>query len=362
MKNCLLYVSCMQRGGTERMVSVYTKRLLEKGCQAAVLTNFRVGDEYELPEDAPRLNLQERIRVSGNRALNYIRRLREIRGICKSRGAEVAVAFGKSNALRLLLACAGLKTKVIIAVRTDPAAEYGGRAEAWLMKKLFALADGFIFQTRMQRDFFGRRIAKKSAIVPNSIEESFLQERYTGERENKIVSVGRLHAIKNHKLLLRSFARIAARTPETELVIWGEGSFRRELEQEIVRLGLQGRASLPGTVDDVAEQIKKAAVFVLSSDREGMPNALLEAMALGVPSISTDCPCGGPAEIIQDGKNGYLVRVGDEERLAERMIKLLSDKELQESFSTAAVGVRRRFSEKNTFDRFYEYLEAAAAK
>ncbi|MBO5485678.1 MAG: glycosyltransferase, partial [Eubacterium sp.] len=158
------------------------------------------------------------------------------------------------------------------------------------------------------------------------------------------------------------FSRVVREFPELELVIYGEGSYREELEKERARLGLEEKIKLPGAVDCVADAVQSAKLFVLSSDYEGMPNALLEAMALGIPVISTDCPCGGPAEIIRDGENGFLVSVGKEEELIDAMQKLLRDDELGNRIGNNARQVQQDYSEEQTFEKLYQYLEKVIAE
>ncbi len=370
MKNCLLYTSCLQRGGTERIVCVYSKFLKEKGTKVSVLTNFRLEEEYPLESGVERFVLAERIRNTSFRVYNYIQRLLEIRKVCKQQNIEVAIAFAKANAIRLCMATLGLKTKVVISIRTNPEAEFPKKFSSRIAKRIFRLADGFLFQTRQQRDFFGEKIAAKSVVISNSIDQSFLGEVYGGERDQRIVTVGRLIACKNHTMLMDAFAQIAEEFPETELVIYGDGGNKAVLEEKKKQLiaeqkqdsRLAERIQLPGAVSQVADKIKDARLFVLSSDYEGMPNALLEAMALGIPSIATDCPCGGPAEIIEHGRNGWLIPVGDQKALVEAMRTILKDTSLQRQFSEQGLQVREDFSEEKTFAQLYEYLDKVAGR
>lgn len=357
MKNCLLYTSCLQRGGTERIVCVYSGFLKKKGCQVSVLTNFRLEEEYGLEEGVERIVVGECIKNTASRVYNYIQRLRAIRRVCREKKIEVAIAFAKANAIRLCIATLGLKTRVVISIRTNPEAEFQPGISSKIAKKIFGLADGFLFQTGKQRDFFGKKIAAKSVVIPNSIDKSFLKEPYSGERDNRIITVGRLIACKNHKMLMRAFAQIAPEFPDMQLVIYGDGGYKEELEKEREKTGFSDRILLPGAVSQVADVIQNAGMFVLSSDYEGMPNALLEAMALGIPSISTDCPCGGPAEIIQNGRNGLLISVGDTDGLANAMRTLLSDKAMQKRFSEEGIRVQQDYSEEKTFEALYRYLE-----
>ena len=111
---------------------------------------------------------------------------------------------------------------------------------------------------------------------------------------------------KNQKILIEAFSKIEGAYPEYELIIYGEGSLRETLEKQVRDLGIEQKVKLPGNDANVLEKIRDAGIFVLSSNYEGMPNALIEAMALGIPSISTDCPCGGPKTLVQPYINGLL--------------------------------------------------------
>ena len=204
------------------------------------------------------------------------------------------------------------------------------------MKILYPLADGFVFQTKEAQEYFDKKIQKKSVIIPNPINEEFICEPYNGEREKKIVTVGRLEEQKNHKMLIKAFSKLPEGLSEYKLIIYGEGSLRPELEKQIKELNLLGRVFLPGQVDDVKNRIYKAGLFVLSSNYEGMPNALMEAMALGVPCASTDCPCGGPRFLIKNEYNGLLYNVNNELELKLAINKIIGDEELSKKISKNA--------------------------
>lgn len=138
-----------------------------------------------------------------------------------------------------------------------------------------------------------------------------------------VLGVGRLSKEKGFEVLIRAFA-IVSKERKARLVILGEGEERLKLESLAHRLGLQGDVALPGFVDNPYPYMKRAAVFVLSSRWEGLPNVLIEALALGTPVVATDCP-NGPREILEDGKWGRLVPVGDAKRLATAIIETLSE-------------------------------------
>lgn len=138
-----------------------------------------------------------------------------------------------------------------------------------------------------------------------------------------LVNAGRLTKQKNHALLLRAF-KLLHDEYDCRLLILGEGPLRRELEEQASELGLTGEVFFPGRVSNPYFYFRNAHAFVLSSDHEGLPSVLIEALACGCPVISTDCPTG-PREILEDGKCGVLVPVNDAHALADSMLALLKN-------------------------------------
>ena len=257
--------------------------------------------------------------------------------------------------IRILLGTLGMKVKKVVSVRNDPYKEYGAGIKRFLARIIFCLADGCVFQTEEAMDYFPKKVKKRSKIILNPIKEVFYQTEYS-DVYSGIVSVGRLSPQKNHELLIRAFARIADSYPDEKLYIYGEGSLRKELQDLIVKLELQNRVFLPGSVMDVNVKLSQAKIFVLSSDYEGMPNALLEAMAVGVPVISTDCPCGGPRTVIENENQGLLVQVGDVEKMADALEKLLNDSYLRKQMSVAEKERAKDFRNDAIMPQWEQYL------
>ena len=181
----------------------------------------------------------------------------------------------------------------------------------FLSKTLFCLANGIILQTEDARAYFPKRMQKKTVILPNPINPLFMKDRWDGERKQEIVTVGRIDKNKNHQMILQAFSRIHQEYPEMKVVLYGDGSEKENLENLAMKLELQDKVFFPGSMNQMQDRIDKSRIFVLSSKVEGMPNVLLEAMSLGLACISTDCPCGGPADLIEHGVNGLLPPVGD---------------------------------------------------
>ena len=250
--------------------------------------------------------------------------IRCLRSYIKNEAPDVVISFMGMANKRMLIATRRLNVAKIVSVRNDPNKEYGSTLLHKLIARyLFNKADCVVLQTTDAARYFGKKIRSKSNIILNPISDRFYKKSYDPNDKN-IISVGRLEPQKNYKLLIEAFAIIAEDFPNHNLIIYGEGYQKDELARDIYRHNLEGRVFLPGNQNNVEDVLSKAKLFVLSSDYEGLPNALMEAMAVGVPVISTDCPCGGPKELTQGGKTGLLTDCGNSELLAEKIRNVLN--------------------------------------
>lgn len=315
-----LYISSLRKGGAERVMANLAEHLSGQGYRVVLVTTHKAEEEYPIKGKVCRLISEpEEEELKRGRIGNFLTRFQKLRNIWKRENPDVILSFIGKNNMMAILTSTGLKIPVAVSVRGEPREEYYNPGLRLLAKSLFGMASGIILQTKQSFFFFPRFIRKKAVILKNPVNPDFFRERFEGERDKTIVAVGRIDKNKNHKLLIGAFARIANEFPDYHLIIYGEGEKREELRRLTKDLNLEDRIHLPGNVDQVAAKIYKTRVFVLSSDTEGMPNTLVEAMILGLTVISTDCPCGGPAELIRHKVNGLLTPVGDEKALTENL-------------------------------------------
>lgn len=221
---------------------------------------------------------------------------------------------------------------------------------------LYNYASGAVFQTAAAQDYF-KKIIRDSIIIPNFIDSQNLPAVVPWkDRKNIIVSVGRLVQAKNHKLLIDAFCNLSSEFRNYNVQIWGDGPLYNDLLNYIKSKQLSKRITLCGRSEKVLEEIRYAKLFVLSSDYEGYPNALLEAMCLGIPSISTDCPCGGPRDMLDDGVNGVLVPVGSVEELTKSIRQLLSGESYIERIARVSIGKRVTNDKQLLFSKWLSYI------
>lgn len=341
-------------GGAERVVANLASQHAANGCHTVVITRNHSDGDYRLDARVVRYELDRYVGDDINHK-TWIRRMLYIRKICRDEKLDVLVAFMDDSIPYAILATKFLKTKSIISVRNAPEILYVSKKYQRMVKFLYPLADGAVFQTNDARDWFPKRLQDKSAVLMNPISDVFYSVTYQPD-ELRVVNCGRLDGQKNQKILIEAFSLVLKTIKNATLHIYGAGLLQGELEKLIDDLDLRKNVFLEGRTNDVAKMLSTASVFVLSSDFEGSPNALMEAMAVGVPSISTDCPCGGPRMLIGDNENGILVPIGDKKGLAEAIVRILTDSELRKTYSDRCKLSSLLFSEENVIKDWNKYI------
>lgn len=357
MKRIVLFISSLQKGGSERVMVNLAEYFHRKRYDVILVTQYRLEEEYPISPEIRRVYSEpDESALQGGRIRNFCVRFGALREIWSAYKPDVILSFLGKNNLMAVATAAFLPSKVAVSVRGEPTMEYEGRLMQMIARFVFRFADGVVLQTEGARAFFPKAVQKKSVILSNPLNEQFLNKRVCEEREDLIVAAGRLDENKNHAMLIHAFAKIAEEYPAVKLVIYGEGTLRTVLEALVEEKGLGGRISLPGSVSDVADHICKARIFTLTSNTEGMPNSIMEAMALGIPVIATDCPCGGPSALIEDGVNGLLVPVGDAFALADAFRRIFEDREFELRLRENARGITQKLSPDRVDGEWEAYL------
>lgn len=358
----IFVISAMNGGGAERVIATLANRFVKLGDEVTVL--MVAGDESAYPLDG-RVRILSIGKPSCGNPLVQTKRLWDMRCYFKKHKDSKIVSFGTEINLFTILSCLGLKNTVIVSERNDPDRCSFKRFRDFI----YQFGDRFVFQTENAKACFSEKTGKRSAVIPNPIREG-LPEVWEGKREKKIGAAGRLEPQKNHMLLLEAFAGFHQSFPEYELHIFGKGSLEEKLKTRAVELKIADKVIWEGFREDILETIRTYEMYVLSSDYEGISNSLLEAMALGLPCISTDCPIGGSAMCIEDGVNGLLVPVGDKKALQKAMERIAVSEtrkvmsgdpqeevwRLADRLSKEAVKVKERFSERAVAEMWRDFI------
>lgn len=350
-----IFIGGLSRGGAERVTCNLANSLVCKGHEVTVLTMSDEAAAYPLRDGVEQKVL---IRQSERRSFAYNAVLRFLR-FCKylrHEQPDVYIVMLPITTIMLLQLRRLTKAKVIAAERNNPASYAKKKQRA--LRRLARRADGWVFQTEKERTWYGDAVGRADVVtIPNAINPDFIQPPFGGSRRKIIVSVGRMSPQKNQALLVRAFAAIAGMFMDYRLVIYGEGEKRRELQALANQLEVADRVDFPGYATNIGEKIQDAALFVLPSDFEGMPNSLMEAMALGLPCIATDCDGGGARFLIDNEKNGLLVPKGDVEALAGAMRRMLGDRGFAEQCGHEAHNICERLAPERVYGQWEQFIK-----
>lgn len=332
-KRICLVIDQLAPGGAERVISILANELSRRGWNVRLITFWDGKTKPFFPLDAGvdylALNIAGSLGRSPVAFFRLAQRLRRLRQAIAFFDGCCVVSFLETCNILSTVASLGLGTATIVCERNDPSQHTLKQPWSLLRRLLYPCASLVVAQTRNALEFFPASIRASGLIIPNPVQEpksdgAFHRTPRSVWESYRILAVGRLVHAKGFDMLIRSFHAIAQRHPSWNLVIYGEGHERGNLERMIASLGLGDRVELPGLNKNIGQVMDEADLFVLSSRYEGFPNVLLEAMAHGLAVISFDCR-SGPAEMIRHAVNGILVSNGEEKALADAMSNLIED-------------------------------------
>lgn len=383
IKKIMFHVNSLGKGGAERVIVNLAGQFVKKGIDVIIATEWQAEDEY-VPVSAVRridVGLTDAEEKLGRRKKQTIRKNR-LRKLIVNERPDAVLAFCRNANYRAVLAASGTGVPCIVSVRNDPKVYYASVTQKIISKYLYGKAEGIVFQTDEAADFFRGKIQEKSRVILNPISENYLNlpkdAQLAGDKDlnnkdvniegvNKrksIVSVGRITDAKDQITLIKAYEKLIGIDDiykDYKLEIYGERGEDNTLDiltKYIDEHKLGEQVVFMGLSSQLEKDIVDDYMFVLPSKYEGMPNALLEAMVLGLPVISTDCPCGGPRMLINDGDNGYLVPVGDVDCICDRMKTLVDDVDKACSMGKKAAEVVDKVLPEVIADEWLGYVKA----
>lgn len=340
-KRIIVVTTHMTNGGAQRVLSSLVNEW-RKNNNEVMIIQTRPGtysDSYALDRGADIINLK----VRGNELVDCILNVPSLIKILRKYKDATVVAFLNSCITLVGLASFFVPNRIIFSERNDPDQYPTKRIKRNIRDMMFRRADVCVFQTEDARNHFHKKVQNKGVIIPNPVNDR-LPDRYQGQREKKIVAVGRLSKQKNFPLLIKAFTEVHKKYPEYKLLIYGndegEGDNLRKLINELY---LDSSVILMGFCSDIYGAINNATMYVSSSDYEGISNSMIEALGLGLPTICTDCPVGGARQMIHNGVNGILVPINDQGALVNAMLRIIEDRKFAEEIANEAYGIRKQY-------------------
>ncbi len=392
-KEIVFLIKCMSGGGAERVVSLLSSAVTEKGFETtlilthqsqkdALLNNINPDIKViSLPDETENTKINKLTpkvimliaRIIGklnflfgdkvsykSSVLKYLsRNFKEVtylKKYFKNHKSSISVTF-LYDSIFLTLLSKNKSNRVIISERGDPVQSSNSKTTMAFLKNEFQKADGFVFQSPDAQKWYEENTSVKGTVIFNPIKAD-LPESYHGERQKKIVNFCRISAQKNLIVLVDAFEKFNRDFPDYELYIIGDPvgndaeGYIDLVKKRTEKTACKEKIFILPSRRDIHNEIKDYAMFVSSSDFEGMSNSMLEAMALGMPVVCTDCPAGGARAVINNGENGLLVPVGDSESLYLAMKKVAEDEKLSEKLSRNAVAVRENQSLEKIIEKW----------
>lgn len=347
-KKVIFVVANMTGGGAERVIAILANQFIKNNIDVIIM--MTAGNEvvYSLDNKVKLISMGGK---TGGSMAARLKRIQKMRKFFKQNSPATIVVFGLGASFYAVVGNFFLKNTMVISERNDPnACQY-----PHLRNVIYSRADYMVYQTEMAKEEFPKYLQKNATVIANPI-SSNLPKRYTGETAKKIVAVGRLEKQKNYPMMLNAYALFYQKHPDYKLHIYGKGYMQEELKQLAEQLEISQGVVWEGFRKDVWKEIEDAAMYVLSSDFEGISNSMLEALGLGLPVVSTDCPIGGSRMCIQNKENGILVPVGDSVALANAMCEIVEDKEFATKIADNAYRIREKFSEDNISNQWLKIV------
>ncbi len=352
MSKLIVSIASLGTGGAERVLSVLSKPLADSFNE--VLYVMWEGGKVFYPVDS-RVKIISLPEVSGRKG-RYLQ-MSTFRQLVKHENPNLVLSFLTPFNILVLLSTLGMKYKIIVAERTDPKRPLaGGKIGLLLRDLLYRRACGIITQTDYAKAYYDKIFKGKTTVIYNPVSMATKQVGMAlrTEKEHVFVTAGRLEPVKGQMMMINAFARFHTSHPPYRLVIYGEGPLHGILQKRIDGMGLQGVITLAGRTNDLWNMISSAEAFLLTSEYEGMSNALIEAMCLGLPVISTNV--AGATDLVKDGMNGFLIEVNDSIALAKHMTILADDTILREKMGEEAKKVYDLLREERISKQWVEYL------
>lgn len=340
-----LFISSLESGGAERALSELANYWSEKGHDVHLFLFAGRDTPVFYPLKSRVVCHFLNVMTPENcgfvkRYASLFRRIRCLRQAIKELSPDFVLSFLDLVNIQVILASLGLGHRVTVCERTNPFIRPLPTFYKTLRRLVYPLAASVIVQTQGARKYFSYLSDENIRVIPNVLRS--LLPLPQSLQNHKIISVGRLCYFKGFDLLVRAFANLHEDFPDYFVEIYGEGSERNRLENLIKEKGLEDKIVLKGVSNEIEKVLQKAHLFVFPSRFEGFPNALTEALAMGLPCLSSDT--SGCADLIDSGKNGLLFKSGDVDSLTKGLSNLLANEAMQKSFSEEAVKVRERLA------------------
>ena len=355
MKKILFVTSALSYGGAGKMIAYLANAFAEfDDYDVFIYVELKPGVHYDMNK---KIHIVEETKHFKSYLLRHFLETFQMRKRIKEIAPDLIISFQTNQNAKAVLGPRGRHIPIIVSERGDPYLR--NNIVEKLKMLVISYAEGGVFQTQKAMARFGLPLRDRGIVIhnPNTVQK--IEPLAWNERRPEISFVARFDVFqKRQDLMVKAFNIVAKQVPDIKLVFYGEGDEQIKIQQLVEEYGLSNRVEFKGLVKNIPEAIRESKVFVLTSDFEGLPNALIEAMACGLPCVSTDCSPGGARELIEDGENGFIVPCGDVEAIADRIIYVLKNPEKADKLGLEAQKIVEKLEPNKIFGKWKNYVES----
>ena len=354
LRRILFTCDSMNSGGAERVISILSDEMAKNGLEVAILM-------VSSREENSFYKLNAKVTLSclckgSDKKVNAFKRVWMLRKYIKEYNPSVVISFLPHVSVYTRYALIGLDIHHVVSERNNPKKNPSNRMIRLFKNHAFRRADGGVFQSKEAQKYFGVPMMYKGVVINNPITVSGVKKTNYDNCNKTIISVGRFTEQKNTKMLIEAFGLLIDKIPDAKLKLYGDGPLKESLESLVKDKNLENNVVFLGNNLNWLEESKEDSAFVLTSNYEGMPNALIEALFAGIPVIATDCPYGVVRELITDNENGFLVKCEDIEALSRKMLEVLDTGSNLKDICDKNEPLIKNFDPKRVTLQWYNYL------
>lgn len=319
-KRITFVTSTLHSGGSERVMALLANSLSERGYDVEIICINKHLVFYPI---------HEKVRISfaeDEVGTSVIKKACWLRKHIKSEKPDVVIAFMLEVYCMTLFSLMGVKIPVISSERIDP--HFFGRVKGFMRWVLLRRTTHLVVQTTQIKSFYSKAIQARTTIIANPVTDKVFEIEPV-EKENRLIAVGRLAYQKNYPMMFQAFKNVMEEFPDYKLVVYGDGPQRDSLQLTVDRLELTDRVLLPGKTERIIEEMNASKVFLMTSDFEGMSNAMLEALCVGLPIVTTDV--SGASDLVVNGENGFITPCRDVNGFTQALRTVLADEGLMKT-------------------------------
>lgn len=346
----ILVISSLGTGGAQRALSYLANNFISKGYKVTLITidSHESKPFYKLNSNIDLIQINQ-VNVGNfllTRPFNIVKRIIKLRNTVKGINPNVIISFIDIINMTTLLATVGLKIPVIISERTNPHFHPIPLLYKKIRPIIYKLANKIVVQTESASSYFKKNLQSKIQIIPNVVKHAIKRKKIKKEFKS-IITIGRLDLNKNQACLIKAFNNISDLYPYVSIYIYGEGTEFGNLQNLINTLNLGKKVFLLGDTDKIYKKLLGADLFVFTSLYEGFPNALCEAMSVGLPVIASNC--SGNVDIIIDKFNGRIFPSNNIEKLSEIIAELIDDYSQRKFLGENASKISQKYNHEQIF-------------